>query len=91
MNVTGSGSFDARRLVIELRRWADGIRRREMERARRRLGGFTREQAEVIDAATSVIVSKLLHTPAVQIRQLARDGHGAEVIGLVRRVLGAVL
>ena len=77
--------------MIELRRWADGIRRREMERTRKRLAGFTHEQSEVIDAATSVIVNKLLHTPAVPIRQLARDGHGAEVIGLVRRVLDAAL
>lgn len=89
--MTSRRGVDARGLVIELRRWADEIRRREMERMRRRLRGFTREQAEVIDAATSVIVNELLHTPAVQIRQLTRDGHGAEVIGLVRRVLGAPL
>jgi glutamyl-tRNA reductase len=73
--------------VIELRRWADEIRRSEMEKARKRLRTLTQEQMEMVDAATAAIVSKLLHAPTVQIRLLGRDGDSAEVVGLVRKLL----
>jgi glutamyl-tRNA reductase len=74
-------------LLVELRRRADEIRRAEIEKARKRLGPLTPEQESALEAATSAIVNKLLHSPTVQLKQMAGDGR-PEHVGLVRRLFG---
>jgi glutamyl-tRNA reductase len=72
-------------LVTELRRRADEIRKAEIAKARQRLGPLTPEQESALEAATSAIVNKLLHTPTVRLKELA--GHEqAEQVGLLRRL-----
>jgi glutamyl-tRNA reductase len=81
-------SLDVVPILIELRRRADEIRRREVERARKRLGPLTPEQDAALDAATSAIVNKLLHGPTVHLKEIARNGFAAEQVALIRRLLG---
>ena len=81
-------SLDVVPILIELRRRADEIRRIEVERARRRLGPLTPEQEAALDAATSAIVNKLLHPPTILIKEMARNGYGAEQVALLRKLLG---
>jgi glutamyl-tRNA reductase len=80
-------SLDAVPLVVELRRRADAIREAEIRKARRRLGVLTLEQESALEAATSALVSKLLHGPTVHMKRMAADGH-SERLGLVRELFG---
>jgi glutamyl-tRNA reductase len=75
-------------LLVALRERGDEIRRAEMAKVRPRLGPLTPEQERALDAATAAIVNKLLHTPTVCLKELARAGQSEEQATLVRRVLG---
>jgi glutamyl-tRNA reductase len=79
---------DAVPLVIALRQRAEDIRKVELEKARRRMGPLTAEQEDALDAATSAIVNKLLHPPIVHLKESAQNGHGAEHVSLIRKLLG---
>jgi len=81
-------SLDVVPILVELRRRADQIRQSEMERARRRLGPLTPEQEAALEAATTAIVNKLLHSPTVLIKEIARNGYAAEQVALIRKLLG---
>ncbi len=83
-------SREAVPLLVELRRKADEIRRAELEKARKRLGPLTPEQEEALEAATSAIVNKLLHSPTVHLKEAARDGHGPEHMSLHPQAAGVV-
>jgi glutamyl-tRNA reductase len=81
-------SLDVVPLLQELRRRADEIRRAEIEKVRKRLGPLTPEQEDALQAATSGIVNKLLHPSMVQLKEVSRNGHAPEHIGLIRKLLG---
>jgi glutamyl-tRNA reductase len=81
-------SLDAVPVLVELRERGERIRRAEIEKARKRLGPLTPEQEQALDALTSAIVGKLLHPPTVQLKEAAQNGHGPELVGLIRRLLG---
>jgi glutamyl-tRNA reductase len=75
-------------LLVALRERAEEIRRAEIAKARPRLGALTPEQERALDSATAAIVNKLLHTPTVCLKEMARAGQSDEQATLVRRVLG---
>jgi glutamyl-tRNA reductase len=81
-------SLDVVPLLVELRRRGEEIRRGEIEKARARLGTLTPEQEQALEAATAAIVNKMLHGPTVQLKELAKDGHPPELIGIIKRLLG---
>jgi glutamyl-tRNA reductase len=81
-------SLDVVPLLKELRQRAEDIRKAEVEKARRRLGPLSPEQERALDAATEAIVQKLLHAPTVQLKEMVRNGHPPEQIGLLRKLLG---
>ncbi len=75
-------------LLNELRRRAEEIRRHELEKARRRIGPLSAEQDEAIEAATTAIVNKLLHSPTVHLKEAARESDAPEQLSLIRKLLG---
>jgi glutamyl-tRNA reductase len=75
-------------LLNELRRRAEEIRRHELAKARRRIGPLTAEQDEAIEAATTAIVNKLLHSPTVHLKEAARESDAPEQLSLIRKLLG---
>jgi glutamyl-tRNA reductase len=75
-------------LLVALRERAEEIRRSEIAKARPRLGPLTPEQERALDSATAAIVNKLLHTPTVCLKEMARTGQTDQQATLVRRVLG---
>jgi glutamyl-tRNA reductase len=81
-------SLDVVPLLVELRRRGEEIRRAELEKARARLGTLTPEQERALEAATAAIVNKMLHGPTVRLKELAKDGHPPELIGIIKRLLG---
>ncbi|MCG6921853.1 MAG: glutamyl-tRNA reductase [Acidobacteria bacterium] len=81
-------SLDVVPLLVELRSRADEIRRAEVDKARRRLGPLTPEQEKALDAVTSGIVNKLLHSPTVELKRMAGNRHHTEHVGLIRKLFG---
>jgi glutamyl-tRNA reductase len=75
-------------LLKALRQRAEEIRRAELDKARRRLGALTPEQERALEAATEAIVQKLLHAPTVQLKEMVKNGHPPEQVGLIRKLLG---
>jgi glutamyl-tRNA reductase len=81
-------SLDVVPLLVELRRRGEAIRRDEIAKARSRLGVLTEAQEKALEGVTSAIVNKLLHSPTVQLKEIASDAQAKEQIGLIRRLLG---
>jgi glutamyl-tRNA reductase len=81
-------SLDVVPLLVELRTRADEIRRAEVEKARSRFGPLTPEQEKALDAVTSGIVNKLLHSPTVELKRMASNRHHTEHVGLIRKLFG---
>ncbi len=75
-------------LLNELRRRAEAIRRAELEKAKHRLGPLTPQQEEALEAATTAIVNKLLHSPTVHLKEAARESDAPEQLSLIRKLLG---
>jgi glutamyl-tRNA reductase len=74
-------------LLVALRRQADDVRRKELERARARLGPLTLDQQQAVEGVAAAIVNKLLHAPTVFLKQAAQD-ESAEQLSLASRILG---
>jgi len=81
-------TLDVTPLITALRHRAEAIRREELARARKRLGPLSPEQEAALEAATSAIVNKLLHAPTTQLKELAKNGHPAGAMEMVRKLLG---
>jgi glutamyl-tRNA reductase len=75
-------------LLAELRRQAESIRERELERALRDLGDVDQAVAERMDHLTRALVKKLLHDPTVRLRERAGVGDADEVADTVRELFG---
>lgn len=75
-------------LVSALRRQAESIRRRELERALADLDEVDPRVAERIDYLSRALVNKLLHDPTVRLRERAGAGDGYVVADTVRELFG---
>lgn len=75
-------------LLAELRRQAEAIRERELERALRDLGDLDPAVAERMDHLTRALVTKLLHDPTVRLRERAGAGDADDVAETVRELFG---
>jgi glutamyl-tRNA reductase len=75
-------------LLSELRRQAESIREREVERVLRDLGEVEPGVVEAMEHLSRALVKKLLHDPTVRAREHAGDGDADEVAGAVRDLFG---
>jgi len=75
-------------LLTELRRQAEEVREREVERALRDLDDIDPEVAERIDRLSRTLVTKLLHDPTVRARRRAGAGEADTVADAVRDLFG---
>ncbi len=73
-------SLDAVPVIKTLQQQAEQIRKRELERAFRRLTDISATDREVVEALTKSIVKKLLHKPTKYLRQDA-DKSQLQVLG----------
>jgi glutamyl-tRNA reductase len=62
--------------IASLRAFAEAIRRDELARAERRLGGLSPTERRAVDAMTTRIVEKLLHPPTVRLKETAAGASG---------------
>jgi glutamyl-tRNA reductase len=75
-------------LLSELRKQAESIRTRELERALDDLGEVDPAVAERIAHLSRTLVKRLLHDPTVRARERAADGGADEVAEAVRDLFG---
>jgi len=75
-------------LLSELRRQAESIRARELERALSDLGDVDPAVAERMEHLSRTLVKRLLHDPTVRARERAGAGSANEVADAVRDLFG---
>jgi glutamyl-tRNA reductase len=75
-------------LLSELRRRAEEVRAREVERALTGLDDLDPEVVERIEHLSRALVTKLLHDPTVRARRQAGAGDADEVAAAVRDLFG---
>jgi glutamyl-tRNA reductase len=75
-------------LLSELRKQAESIRERELERALDDLGDVDPAIAERMDHLSRTLVKRLLHDPTVRARERAGAGNADEVADAVRDLFG---
>jgi glutamyl-tRNA reductase len=75
-------------LVAELRRRAETIRERELQRTLGRLGDVDPEIAAHVTKLSHALVNKLLHEPTTRLREKADQGDAEDVSGAVRDLFG---
>jgi len=75
-------------LVVALRRRAEDIRARELERALEDLGELDPESAERVAHLSRVLVKRLLHEPTVRLRERAASGEVDDIAAAARELFG---
>ncbi len=75
-------------LLSELRKQAESIRTRELERALEDLGDVDPAVAERMDHLSRTLVKRLLHDPTVRARERAGEGNADGVADAVRDLFG---
>jgi glutamyl-tRNA reductase len=73
-------------MIVALRERAEAVRRVEVERFRRRLDDLDPDQAELVDAVTKGLVSKLLHQPTVVLKDAAGSPRGDRLVAALREL-----
>lgn len=75
---------DSTPTICALYHKAEGLRRRELERAWQRLGDLTPAQRAEIDALTQSIVRKILHEPVLHLKQPSNGYAHSEYLEIAR-------
>jgi len=74
--------------IAALRRWADGVRSREVRRALRRLGHLGERDRATVEAMAEAIVAKLLHPPIAHLKRQAGESGRYREIEAARELFG---
>lgn len=74
--------------LLGLREQAEDIRKRELERALKRLGPLEERERQIIEALSANIVNKLLHRPTVRLKNAAARGDGLEYAAALQTLFG---
>jgi glutamyl-tRNA reductase len=72
--------------IVQLRDTLEKLRRDEIERNRRHLKDLSPEQQAAIDQLTKSLVNKILHPPIEQLKQIAHDPQGPDIVDLIRKI-----
>jgi glutamyl-tRNA reductase len=72
--------------IVALRQRAEAIRYHELEKALTKLGPLDERQRRLIEALTSGIVNKLLHTPTVNLKRASAQGQVRDYVQLTRQL-----
>jgi glutamyl-tRNA reductase len=74
--------------IVSLRERLETIRQAEIKRALARLPEASPEVREALEAVSSAIVNKILHTPITKLRESSRAGAGSRWTALVHELFG---
>ena len=81
-------SLDVVPAIASLRAQAESIRQAELDRVESRLASLSPSQRRAVEALTSQIVAKLLHTPTVRMKEAAAAADGVLYADAVRHLFG---
>lgn len=84
-------ALDVVATIRDLRAAAEQVRDDEVARALRRLGPLSEHQERVVRMLANNIVTKLLHSPTVRLKQMASEGDGFRSADLLRDLFGLSL
>jgi glutamyl-tRNA reductase len=73
-------------MIVALRQRAELVRRAELDRFRGRVDDLDAEQAELVDAMSKRLVSKLLHQPTVVLKDAAGSPRGDRLVAALREL-----
>lgn len=79
-------SLDVVPTIIALRNHCDGIRKAELERAVKGLGGLGDKERRIIESMTKSIVNKILHAPVSRLKKDADKIEGDTYIDTTRKL-----
>lgn len=74
--------------IVQLRDHTEAIRRKEFEKALRRLGGLSQEQEEQINTLTRSIVNKILHKPTIKLHDASQSSETAHYLEAAKILFG---
>ena len=74
--------------VIRLRRKAETIRQQELEKLFSKLGPLSDSERQAIEAMSSSIINKLLHSPIVRLKQESQAKGGGRYLQALRDLFG---
>jgi glutamyl-tRNA reductase len=74
--------------VIRLRRKAEAIRHQELEKLFAKLGPLSASERQAIEAMSSSIINKLLHSPIVRLKQESQAKGGGRYLQALRELFG---
>jgi glutamyl-tRNA reductase len=74
--------------VIRLRRKAETIRQQELEKLFSKLGPLSGSERQAIEAMSSSIINKLLHSPIVRLKQASQAKGGGRYLQALRDLFG---
>lgn len=77
-----------RPLIVDMRRRAEAIRQRELERTRRSLPDVDPAAWEHIEILSQSLINKLLHEPTIRLRDEAGNGRSDEYVDAMRHLFG---
>jgi glutamyl-tRNA reductase len=73
-------------MIVALRERAEAVRQAELDRFRGRLDDLSPDQADLVDAVTKRLVSKLLHQPTVVLKDAAGSPRGDRLVAALREL-----
>jgi glutamyl-tRNA reductase len=73
-------------MIVALRERAEVVRQAELDRFRGRLDELGADQADLVDAVTRRLVSKLLHQPTVVLKDAAGSPRGDRLVAALREL-----
>ena len=79
-------SFSANDTLKDLRRLAEKIREKELERALRQMGHASEREEKILDILTKRIVNKLLYEPTARLKEHAGNGDGGTYEAVIREL-----
>ncbi|SJZ66786.1 glutamyl-tRNA reductase [Selenihalanaerobacter shriftii] len=85
---TWRNSRDVVPIIKSLRKQAEQIRQKELERALAKIDGIDEEDKNIIKGLTYKIINKLLHKPTVQVKEFANIENGQLYLQAVNKLFG---
>ena len=79
-------SLDAVPTIVEMRNRADNIRKKELEKALKKLDHLSEQDQEQIDLMTTSIINKILHTPTVKLKKETQSQEGHYYLKAIRHL-----
>jgi glutamyl-tRNA reductase len=81
-------TLDVVPIIVGMRKQADSIRQKEIQKTLRRLPELSPEMEHQIDQLTKSIVNKILHSPTIRLKKEANGFEAADYASITRALFG---